>query len=219
MAEPFDITTLGAVKTRAEVDANNSKDDQEISDAISAFSLYVMNRTGISSFANVATVTETRDGNGNDQMYVRTPPIVNVVSLTICQTSIPLAGPWPAFGYYIADDQRSIKIRGTLQSSSYPWASRYRQSGLHRSNGGFARGQGNVLLVYNGGYAGVPFDLEYAVRSIVAINYKRKAWQDMKSRIVDGGNAGKATTIYRDWAWPPEYEKVIEFYARRAIIG
>jgi hypothetical protein len=75
-----------------------------------------------------------------------------------------------------------------------------------------------VFLSYNGGYASVPEDLEFAVRCVVALNYKRKAWQDMASKALSGAG-GSATTSYRDWAWPPEYEHVFEHYRRLAAVG
>jgi hypothetical protein len=61
-----------------------------------------------------------------------------------------------------------------------------------------------------------PFDLEYAVRCVVAINYKRKGWQDQGSRVVNAGGSS-ATTAYRNWAWPPEYDDVFENYKRLAV--
>ena len=63
-----------------------------------------------------------------------------------------------------------------------------------------------------------PFDLEYAVRCIVAINYKRKGWQDQKSRAMNSGGT-TATTAYMSWTWPPEYEAVLQTYKRTSIIG
>ena len=71
-----------------------------------------------------------------------------------------------------------------------------------------------TILSYNINAA--PADLEYAVRCAVAINYKRKAWQDQKSRAVST-QGGSATTTYQDWAWPPECDRVFEFYQRKAI--
>ena len=73
-----------------------------------------------------------------------------------------------------------------------------------------------VLLNYQINQA--PYDLEYAVRCVVAINYKRKAWQDQKSRAVAAQGGGSATTSYRDWAWPPEYENIFQNYKRTSII-
>ena len=62
-----------------------------------------------------------------------------------------------------------------------------------------------------------PYDLEYAVRCVVALNYKRKAWQDQASRGTTTQGAS-STTRYRDWAWPPEMDKVFESYQRKAIL-
>jgi hypothetical protein len=62
-----------------------------------------------------------------------------------------------------------------------------------------------------------PPDLEYAVRCIVAINYKRKGWQDQSSRTV-GAAQTTSTTRYQNWEWPPEYQAVLENYQRKAAI-
>jgi hypothetical protein len=63
-----------------------------------------------------------------------------------------------------------------------------------------------------------PSDLEYAVRCVVAINYKRKAWQDQKTRGVNAGTSS-STTSYQSWEWPPEYACVFEYYKRLASIS
>ena len=62
-----------------------------------------------------------------------------------------------------------------------------------------------------------PADLEYAIRCIVAINYKRKAWQDQKSRVVSAQGGGAATTSYRDWEMPPEYWRILLSYQRKSF--
>lgn len=209
----IDLSTLDAVKERAEVSSTN--DDQEIQDAITGFSQYLLTRTGVASFNTVASYLETRDGNGADIMYVRNPPIVNVAAVVVFGISIPQAGPWPNWGYYVSDDARSIKIRsGSFPPSNFSYYTSYNRQKYAK---GFPAGQGNVALSYFGGYTAVPYDLEYAVRCVVAINYKRKAWQDLdsKSQSVQGGSS---TTRYRNWAWPPEYETVFRYYQRLAVI-
>lgn len=62
-----------------------------------------------------------------------------------------------------------------------------------------------------------PFDLEYAVRCIVALNYKRKGWQDQESRGINSGGSS-ATTRYRGWDFPPEYWNIFQMYKRTSII-
>ena len=81
----------------------------------------------------------------------------------------------------------------------------------------FLPGQGNIEVQYTAGYGDTPEDLEYAVRCVVALNYKRKGWQDQASRGVTTQGAS-STTAYRTWAWPPEYDRVFEFYQRKAIL-
>lgn len=72
-----------------------------------------------------------------------------------------------------------------------------------------------VAVSYVGNQA--PYDLEYAVRCVVAINYKRKGWQDQESRSTSM-QGSSATTRYRNWDWPPEYESVFDYYCRQTFI-
>jgi hypothetical protein len=212
-----DLTTVAAVKDRMEIQ-NSSNSDLAIQDAITGFSQLFLSRSGYPSFANLVQATETRDGNGNNEMFVRYPPVRMVSSVSVNGQTVPAAGPWPSAGYYVSDNLRSIKIRGGTSQSRAGYYFNY--AGI-RSNlslaRGFACGDGNVQLVYVGGFAAVPADLEYAVRCVVAINMKRQAWQDIASRSISAGG-GAATTSYRDWSWPPEYEEIFEYYIRKAVI-
>jgi len=61
-----------------------------------------------------------------------------------------------------------------------------------------------------------PFDLETAVRNIVAINAIRKSTLDLSTRGTTSAGTN-ATTGYRNWAWPPEYQKVLDNYQRKSL--
>ena len=211
--ESVDLTTLDAVKSELNITSNNA--DSELQQYITAWSTAVLNRTGIRSFSQPVLMTETRDGNGNDQMFTRMRPIVNVVSVTISAVAVQAAGDWPSPGYYVSDDQRSIKLRNPNFPISYNYYPNY--PGYNQSAAGFQRGQGNVKLVYWAGYTNVPADLEIASRRMVAIYYGRKQTRDLQSQGVAAGGT-TATTRFRDWDVPPEICKVVDFYSRTAII-
>jgi hypothetical protein len=63
--------------------------------------------------------------------------------------------------------------------------------------------------------SGVPFDIELAVRKMVAVNYKRRQWIDQRSQSMA---AGAGTISYQSWEIPPEVQSVIDHYRRRAIV-
>jgi len=79
----------------------------------------------------------------------------------------------------------------------------------------FNVGDNNKLVALSYQINRAPADLEYAVRCVVALNYKRKSWQDQKSRVVTASGTS-ATTSYRDWTWPPEYQQIFEHYQRKS---
>ncbi len=207
-----DLTTLAAVKDELIIPQTNHAADQVLQQYITSWSMAVLNQTGIQSFTQPQLMTEIRDGNGNNQMFVRMRPIVNVVSVAINGTAVPATGAWPSSGYYISDDLKSIKLRFSATPVSYPYYPRQSSGAL-----GFVQGQGNVQLVYWAGYSNVPYDLEIASRKMVALYYGRKTTRDIASvGIAAGGTT--ATTRYRDWDVPPEICKVIDYYSRTAII-
>ena len=213
MPSPIDLTTLALVKDEANV--QSSTQDSIIQGYITNWSQAVLNETGIASFSQVQQFTETRNGNGNYQMFTRNRPIVNVAAVTVSGVAIPAAGVWPSWGYFVSDDQRSIWIR---QAGS-PVGFSYAASPNNRipSTPGFSRGVGNVVLTYNAGFAAVPNDLEIASRRMIAVYYKRKQTLDLSSEAEAAGGT-TATTKYRDWKVPPEVACVVDFYRRLAVI-
>jgi hypothetical protein len=215
-----DLTTLAKVKSWLLIPQDNTKDDSDIQDVITGWSTYCLGQLGFTSMTKVQQYTELRNGNGNCQMFVRNRPIINVESVTVNGVAVPAAGDWPSMGYYVSDDQKSIMIRGVgVQRgilAGYGSLGTY-STGSATSAGGFARGVGNVKLVYNAGFVRVPADLELAARKACAIHYKRKQTIDLASKAqAAGGTTG--TTRYRDWDIPPEVETVIDYYSRVAVI-
>lgn len=180
---------------------------------VTSFSLAVLAETGIRSFSQPIQMNETRNGNGNPQMFVAQPPIINVQAVVVSGTAIPVAGAWPNWGYFVADDRKSIYIRQAASPTAFNWYPRY----VVPPTPGFSRGIGNVSLQYWGGYINVPSDLEMAVRKMCAIYYGRKQTRDQASEAVTTAGA-VATTRYRDWKVPPELDCIIKYYRKSAFV-
>lgn len=216
LGSPLDLTTLDAVKRRAEV--SSTVDDGEIQAAITGFSEHILQQSGVSSLNSVVPLDEFYDGKGTNRLFLRSFPVMNVSAVNMCGVSIPASGSWNQWGVVIDQSRKSISLRGGIGNfSTFPYPNAYTSPWGYGRGPVFMRGIQNIEVVYSAGYQGTPNDLEYAVRCIVAINYKRKAWQDQQSRSVSAQGSA-STTRYRDWQWPPEYQYVLEYYQRKAII-
>lgn len=288
LTNPIDLTTLSRVKTRAEVASTNN--DQEIQDAITAFSQWILDYTGQKSLNAIASYDEVYDGNGNSRLFLRNYPIQTLVGVTVNGVAIPASSGFNSWGAFVDQSRKSICIRGGLGNfSTFPYPS---YQALQRAAPAFIRGLANIGVQYTAGYPQVtitneidtiasqtialqnspwaadggvkfypslvpltlvpsapaagqyavsgglytfnaadnaaqvavtyninqgPYDLEYAVRCVVAINYKRKSWQDQKSKATTSGGSA-ATTSFMNWTWPPEYQQIFDHYQRKAII-
>jgi hypothetical protein len=204
----IDLVTLEQAKDWLGIASSNTDSDGTIQFIISAFSEYVINRTGISSFNSIQTYNETYDGNGASRMFVRNPPIQSLILLQIGSNQISVSSGPTSTGIYVEDSRKSIAFRSSgwalyPPQSIYPYV--------------FTSGQGNVLVSYLGGYTSVPFDLGETCMKVVGINYTRQAFIDLASKTIAAGGGATGTTRYRDWAMPPECERVIYFYQRRAM--
>lgn len=183
----------------------NTDADGVIQFLISSFSTYVYNRTGITSFNSVKQFTEIYDGNGASRMFLRNRPIQTLISVQMGSYAVPQSTAITAAGVYIDPSQNSLAFRSSgfslmPPSSIYPYL--------------FIPGQGNIQVVYTAGYTSVPFDLQEACMKAVKINYVRKDWVDLASKSLSTGGGATGTTRYRDWALPPEVERILEFYSR-----
>jgi hypothetical protein len=212
-ANAVDLTTAAAVADEAMISNVTQKTLQILQDYVTGFSKAVLAETGIQSFSQPIQMNETRNGNGNPQMFVAMPPIINVQAVIVSGTTIPLAGAWPSWGYFVSDDRKSIYIRQAGSPTSFNWYPRYQTP----PTPGFSFGIGNVNLQYWGGYQNVPSDLEVAARKMCAIYYKRKQTQDLQSQGETTAGAA-ATTRYRDWKVPPELDCIFKFYRKSAFV-
>jgi hypothetical protein len=149
-------------------------------------------------------------GTGNIQVtYTAGFPPVNVTNdiETVNANTVTLGfGPWVGdigVTYYPS-------LTPLVKVASAPAVGQYAVSnGLYVFNNG--DNTNVVALTYSVNQA--PPDLEYAVRCVVAINYKRKGWQDLQSRGTTSGGTS-ATTRYANWMWPPEYQAIFDHYRR-----
>lgn len=210
----LDLVTISQVKDWLGIPQTNDSNDNTLQFLITGFSQYVANQTGIQSFNSVQQYDEVFDGNGRGRMFVNNPPIQSVISLTIGGVAVPASTGATIPGYYIEQQKRSIAFRASGWSlmppqSIFPYL--------------FISGQGNVELVYNGGYITTPFDLAVAAMKAVSIYYQRKDYQDLASKTLSTGN-GTGTIAYRQWTLagasgmnlPAEIVDVISFYSRYA---
>jgi hypothetical protein len=219
--DSVDLTTVEAVKSRAEV--NSSTDDADIQAAITGFSTYFLGLSGMSTLNSIVTLDEIYDGNGNNKLFLRTYPIRKINFVKIGPISPPMSPGTGQWGLYISTSKKYIGMRGGLGiNRTFPTYMNWMNFGVFGGNGRgpvFSLGTGNIQVNYDAGNPDTPADLEWAVRCIVAINYKRKAWQDQAQRAVNAGSVSAATTTFRSWNWPPEYQAILDLYTRTSFIS
>lgn len=225
MSNPIDLTTLASVKSWAGI--NGTADDQTISDAISAFSAYVLHVTGRgpadgsiptqSPFVTPVSYDEFYDGSGTMRQQIRNWPIVSVTSVTIDGQTIPQSTSINVWGWVVDQDKAFISLRGGF-SPTVATFQNYRYQGGRYGYGagvqgpGFSAGIQNVEVVYSGGFAAVPLDLEMAARKTVALNYKRRGWIGQRSQAMA---AGAGTVSYGTWEMDADARNTLLYYQRR----
>jgi len=211
-ASPQDLTTLADVKAWLAITA--SSDDAVIQETITAASLYWLWRTGRDSLNTIATYTERYDGAGRSRQFLRNSPVTAVTSVTIDGVVIPQSTDFVTPGWVLDQSGKSVALIGSW-GGGVRYAGSYGFTGTNYRTGGFIFREGiqNVLVVYSAGYNGAPLDVQTAVKQHVAVNYKRRQWIDQASQVM----TQVGTTTYRNWEIPPEVERVILAYTRRAI--
>lgn len=120
-----------------------------------------------------AVYTENRNGNGADRIVVRNRPLIGVTSVTINTLAVPPAPDAASFGYVF--DDTMIYIRMGQRLSPPPAGA---TGGFPVS---FERGIQNVVLVYTGGYATVPADVNQAACEWIAYKTAKRTRLDKKS--------------------------------------
>jgi hypothetical protein len=194
----IDLIDLLTTKSWLGINATNTDDDNIIQFLITTFSQHVINKTGVASFSNVSSYTDTYDGNGQKRLFIRNPPIINVSSIIVGSLSLPQSTGLTSSGWFIEDSKKSIALRGHC----------YR----------FHNGIGNIQVTYNAGYSEVPEDLAEAAMCAVGQNYRRKDWVDLATQAISSGSGVSGTTKYHTWIYPPSVWETIMYYKRRALV-
>lgn len=206
MGAATDLTNLDDVK--AWIGITTSSEDDVISAAITAISLYWLWRTGRDSLNSNVAYNERYDGSGTRRQFLRNVPVTVVSSVTVDGVAIPETPDFISYGWALDRSGRSISLIG-----GGGWQDGDARRALAGRPPRFTQGVQNVQIQYTAGYSTVPPDVEDAVKKHVAVAYKRRQWIDQESQQISGIGVVK----YRGWEVPPEVERTIRAYARRAL--
>jgi hypothetical protein len=233
MGSPIDLATSEEVA--AWLSSNQASasptlvSDPNLASCITAWSALFLRLTGRgdqntdtpeeSPFVQQVNYTETYDGNGSPQLFLRNWPINSVASLVIYNQTIPVSTGYGTFGYVIAGDGKRIVLQGgygPVAAVSFYQLARLTQGGC----GGPTFGSGspfdlqNVFVTYNAGFSVVPPEVNLTAIQVCARNYKRRNWIDQRSQAMA---QGAGTITYRDWDLTREdWRTIREFQARAA---
>lgn len=203
----IDLVPLSQVKDWLKISQNNTDSDKTIQFLITAFSQYVLNKTGHDSFTKIIQYTEYYDGNGNQRMFLNNSPITELISVLIGSYSAAFSTGTNSSGLFVEQSQKSIAFRSS-GGILYPAYSIYPYR--------FIPGVGNIQVIYKAGYSAVPYDLSEAVMETVAQNYMRRDWIDLASKSLSIAGGGAGTTSYRSWGMTPQTASIIDIYSRYA---
>lgn len=200
----YDLVALDDVKSYLGTPLANTDSDFILQILISSFSDYVRQRTGRNNLAQVLQYTEVYDGNGNNEIFLRNPPIQSLITCTIGAYNAQFSTAPNVAGLYVTQEQKSIAFRNSgwqlyPPSSIYPYI--------------FTPGKGNIQITYTGGYENTPWDLYECAMRMCALNYKRRDYMDIASKNL-GVSGSVGGVKYRDWARPPELEEILLHYQR-----
>jgi hypothetical protein len=186
-AAPVDLTSLDAVKQRAELDPKKAYDDDvEIQAAITGFSRYVLNKSGVATLNSVASLLETYDGNGNERLFLRSRPILTLSPVTVSGVTIPVSTGFGVWGVFVEDSKKSIAMRsgpagGTRFQGGWVAPGAYGGWGGKVRGPNFLLGTGNVQVPYTAGYPPQPVENEPQTVADQTIVLAESPW------VADGG--------------------------------
>ena len=162
-SNPIDLTTLARVRNW--IGASSNSDDQTLQDCITAFSAYVLRRTGrgpedgsipaISPFNQVLNYDDILDGSGGSRQFTRNWPIQSVTSVTVDGISlVQSSGPGQP-GWCVDGGKASIAFRGSVGFGGVGRVGFASLAGAY--SGGaqsrpFRAGIQNVEIVYTAGF-------------------------------------------------------------------
>jgi hypothetical protein len=170
----------------------------------------------VSPFVAPQSYNEWYDGPGGQRLFLRHAPIQSVSLVQVSGVTVPQSTTYGIPGWVIDESAVSLAIREGGGGQSPSFTTTYFAAGVVTGLY-FAKGLQNVNIQYTAGFNGVPADVELACRQMVATNYKRRQWIDMKS-LAMGPAAGGGQTTYRDWAVEPQVALVMNAYSRVAPV-
>ena len=199
-----------------------SNDDNQIQACITAWSAYVLHKTGrgpmdgsvptLSPFVQPVAYDEWYDGTGTQRLPIRNWPVRSVDLVQVNGATIPQSTNINTSGWVVDGDGAFISIRGGF-SPFVATFQNYGYQGLGRfgARGGFTEGIQNVNIQYTAGFFGVPDDLEIVARKTVALNYVRRGWIGQKSQALAQGGG---TVSFGTWEMDADAENTIKYYRR-----
>ena len=211
-ADPIDLMTVQELLAWSNTGQQGQQDKimpiaQEIITGISRAIYWATGRTS-PMFSEVVNFTETYNGSGSDVLYLLNAPILAITSVTVNGVAFPASTAYGQAGYFVQSDSKSIALRSGA-ASGYPFVAQWGW----RSGYKFARGRGNVQVVYQAGYAEVPPDILLLVLKQATVFLNKRLREDESSHMVPQSG----TTAYRTWALSPEVKLMLQPYTRTAM--
>lgn len=200
------LITLADAKVYLKIATGTTSEDSIVSDLINECSVWINSYCGRALVDPTvggtvgASYTEYYDGDGTSQLYLKNWPLIALTSLYE-----DYARAWTA--------DTAIDVAANVQLDS--------ASGiltLWNTRVYFARGVGNVRVIYRAGYVhnvNVPYDLQMAARKLVAWKY----FQDYSQRRfgVASESVQDRTTNYTDEALLPDVKQILDRYRRIGV--
>lgn len=142
------------------------------------------------------TFTEYYDGSGEAELILRVRPVISVTS--VHEDSLR------AFGSSVlidSGDYMVLKEQGIIR--------------LWNTRAAFIRGAAVVKVVYVAGWATIPYDIQQAVKELVALKYFK---QNKRRHGVDSETIGETTTGFNTSDLPKDIKSVLENYRDMAFV-
>lgn len=183
---------------------------QDVVDGITAF-VYSWTGREPNFFTEVMHYTETYDGNGSTRLYLKNDNIQTLNSVVVNGVPFPLSSGFGVNGIYVGLSQNYIALRwgsgigNAAYGNSNQWGAPYM----------FYRGQGNVVVDYNAGYAATPADLYMAVLKMCTQVINKRLREDEASKNIPE----VGTVSYRAWKWGPDVMQILNNYRRTALVS
>lgn len=169
---PIDLTTIAWVKeysgSSQPPNPPSTASDDITQFAITAFSRYVLNRSGYDTLNSVVTCSETYDGSGSDKQFTRNAPIRALRSVTINNLAQAISTGFQNAGCFIGGGGKYVAIRN---GSGSGFVFNFRgPSGL------FTKGLQNVVISYDAGYPPLTAVNEIATITAQTIALENSPW-------------------------------------------